>query len=140
MKRTIAIHLFFAAISEALILLVVHGISHSTVEFWKWQNPDGTVQSGASNGLLIAKAGLVIPAVLLLLAVAAVSGRLTSLKTTIHCLGVSLLLTSLISFNTATKSFLLFMPGVITEMGSPPLTEDAKEESGAAGTISVSCQ
>jgi hypothetical protein len=105
--------LLISAIS-GIALLALSALSVSIIDLWQYQRPNGELHQWTANAPLIARAGILIPGLLLILSIASLKRELISERVLIHGIAVTSLTLAAIAVFVVVASL---MPPIITITG-----------------------
>ena len=91
MKRILISYLLLCGIFEAVLLLLASGTARENRARWNHFEPESILPLATEISPLIAKAGLIIPVAMALVAAGYWTNRIESPKVGIHVLGLSLM-------------------------------------------------
>lgn len=110
----ITTYAFLISVISGIALLALSALSVSIVDLWQYQQPEDELHPWTANAPLIARAGILIPGLLLILSIASPKRDLVSERVLIHGIAITSLTLAAIAVFVA---FASLVPSIITITG-----------------------
>lgn len=110
----ITTYAFLISASCGIALLALSALSVSIVDLWQYQRPEDELHLWTANAPVIARAGILIPGLLLILSIASLKRELISERVLIHGIAITSLTFAAIVFFVVVASL---VPSIVTITG-----------------------
>ncbi len=116
MRRLITVYAFLISVISVIALLALAAFSTSLAELWRNLNPDKILHPMTMNAPLIARVGMVIPGLLLVVSIFSFKRGLISDRLLTHGIGITALALAAIAIFVVVTGL---MPSIVTIIEVP---------------------